>query len=127
MSVTVIPDVEGKIVTDVIGDVSGSENMILDFEGGIRLSFYHQQSCCENVVVEDVIGDFSDFIGQPITSIEERSEEGDNDYGHATWTFYEFTCPKGTVTVRWLGESNGYYSEDVDWEIIDLSGAEKGE
>ena len=126
MSVTVIPDISGKIVSRVIGAEVGSENMILDFEGGIRLSFYHQQNCCENVVVEEVIGDFSDFIGQPITSVEERSEESENDYGHATWTFYEFTCPKGTVTVRWLGESNGYYSEDVVWEIIGLSDAEKG-
>ena len=127
MSVTVIPDISGKIVTSITGAVAGSENIILDFEGGIRLSFYHEQDCCENVVVEEVIGDFSDFIGQPITSVEERSDEGDSDYGHITWTFYEFTCPKGTVTVRWIGESNGYYSEAVDWKIVDLSDAEKGE
>lgn len=25
---------------------------------------------------------------------------------------------KGYITVRWLGESNGYYSEEVDFERV---------
>jgi len=45
-----------------------------------------------------------------------------NEYEESyTWTFYRFRTRKGSVTVRWYGSSNGYYSEDVSVEVVDTT------
>jgi hypothetical protein len=80
--------------------------------------FYHEQDCCESVRVEDVCGDLGDLVGVPLNLADEVSnyvhpEERDAESG--TWTFYRFATIKGYVTIRWLGTSNGYYSESVDF------------
>lgn len=88
---------------------------------GIDFKQYHEQDCCEHVRIEEIIGDLSDLIGSPILQAEEVSSDDAPAPQHAesyTWTFYKLATIKGSVTIRWLGESNGYYSESVDFRQI---------
>lgn len=87
--------------------------MIFRFEDGSKLKFYHEQVCCVSVDIEDVIGDLSDLLESPLTMAEVTSKQNDKNGGSETWTFYKFATIKGSVTVRWHGISNGYYSERV--------------
>lgn len=91
----------------------------LESNDGRKFRFYHSQDCCESVAIEEVHGELSDLINSPILQAEESTNsEGNkpNEYSDSwLWTFYRFTTIKGSVTIRWLGESNGYYSESVDF------------
>ena len=79
----------------------------------------HHQDCCERVDLEDVCGDVEDLIGSPIVTAEERSMRGPSQYESSTWTFYELATNRGSMTLRWLGVSNGYYGEGVSFEELD--------
>jgi hypothetical protein len=109
-----IEDMVGKVFTSI-----RNEDTELVFENATeRFVFFHAQDCCEHVSIEDVCGDLEDLVGEPLLMAEEVSCETPVDFNEAehesvTWTFYKFATRKGYVDVRWLGESNGYYSESV--------------
>ena len=116
---TVFESLLGKTITKIEGAVEESEEILFTTETGDVFRMYHEQDCCEDVRVEDVGGDIRDLIGSPILLAEEATNEGKCDYGDTcTWTWYHFATIKGYVTIRWYGESNGYYSESVDYEWV---------
>jgi hypothetical protein len=68
--------------------------------------------------LSEVIGDLNDLTGTPIFVAEELSNKGigpqnDTDESY-TWTFYNLTTMKGSVTLRWYGSNNGCYSERIN-------------
>jgi hypothetical protein len=117
-----IEDMVGKVFTSI-----RNEDTELVFENATeRFVFFHSQDCCEHVSIEDVCGDLEDLIGEPLLLAEEVEgvtpvEFNEADHESVTWTFYKFATRKGYVDVRWLGESNGYYSEGVSLgrELVD--------
>lgn len=78
---------------------------------------YHEQNCCENVSIDDIIGDLDDLIKSPILKASEDTNRDDPEhkFESVTWTFYNISTIKGHVTIRWCGTSNGYYSEAVSF------------
>lgn len=123
MSHRTIKELIGKTFSNVSGSIDDSDELVFSNENE-KVIFYHAQDCCECVVIDDIVGDLSDLEGSPITSAEERVSDVPKEEAHDsdTWTFYEFATAKGSVTVKWWGSSNGYYSEGVDMRVENGAG-----
>ena len=82
---------------------------------------YHSQDCCEDVSIDDIVGNLEDILNQEILIAEEVSNKDpkpEEYHESCTWTFYKIVTNRGAVTLRWYGTSNGYYSESVDFVLL---------
>ena len=127
MKVQIIEEMIGKTLCAYITKAEYLSNYtLLEFhtKEGDSFTFYHDQDCCESVYIDDICGDLDDLLGSPILRAEARISLNETPLKETeymddsnTWTFYEFATIKGSVTVRWWGSSNGYYSESVNCRV----------
>lgn len=108
----------GETITEISGAEEGSDQVIIKTKSGKTFTLYHDQDCCEHVRLYDVVGNPQDLVGHVVNRAEEVESPKENvpDYNPSesgTWTFYHINAGLTYVTLRWLGESNGYYSESV--------------
>lgn len=99
------------------------DEIVFAREDGTQYKMFHNQDCCECVVVEDLEGELSDLEGAPILYAEESTQteapEGSEPCDDSNlWTFYRIRTIKGSIVIRWHGSSNGYYGESVDFEKL---------
>ena len=131
-NVRILDKILGKTITHIAESNEGLRFTV----DGKTYKMYHEQDCCENVELEDIVGDLQDLVGHPLLEAEEVSFNHPNeldpkqrvwdaisgakyDLGESqTWTYYKFATIKGSVTLRWYGSSNGYYGESVS--IVDV-------
>lgn len=115
-----ITELIGKVITDIKFTDKEILIEIDDFnENCVYYLFKHEQDCCEQVWLDDISGYLDDIIERPILKAEERISK-DEVYpkskrldSSVTWTFYTIATFNGYVDLRWVGTSNGYYSESI--------------
>lgn len=116
-------ELKGEIISSIEGLTVGSEEAIFTLKSGKRARLVYHRDCCASCSIEDICGDPADLTGTPILLAElvtsEEKPAGvkteELDYSN-TWSFYKLSTIKGSVTIRWYGSSNGYYSEEADFE-----------
>lgn len=109
----------GKTLSKVerFGEEDGQDKIVFTLMNGTSYELVHNQDCCESVYIESIVGNLRDLVGAPLLVADEVSTytEDGSDCESTTWTFYKLATIKGYVDIRWVGTSNGYYSERVDF------------
>jgi hypothetical protein len=115
----------GKKVSSINTD--SSEDMVLHFEDGSKLSLQLDGDCCSSsYFTEDATTDAKDLVGTTITSFDESygsggdhgpySDEGGYD-SCTSWHFLTIYTNQGHVTLDWRNDSNGYYDGTLSFKF----------
>lgn len=120
----ILKEIVGKTISRIEGLEVESQFVDIYFTDNTKLEFSHWQNCCEHVALNDfeLTTSLDKIVGGVINDAREDVSDGDgDDWVSQTWTFYNINTSKGCINMRWLGESNGYYSESVDLELVEVA------
>ena len=102
--------------------ISTHQILAIRFTDGTILYMYHIQDCCESVELdraEETLADLREMIGEKLEHASYvRRDVTECEDGDLLWSFYTLRTLKRSVTLRFIGESNGYYSTDVEAILI---------
>lgn len=118
-------EIKFKIISEiVVTKDSGDDSIVINFEDGSYIRMFHEQECCEAVWIEDIESnkDISDYKNAVVIDMYVTKRVNLNDEESSTFTFYNLNTSKGSINIRWNGESNGYYSEEVSTYLYDSYG-----
>jgi len=102
-----------------------AEEIIFGISDGSEYKMFHEQDCCESVTVKEVDNDLQKLVGATVLVAEcVKNDQQEADDGDTfTWTFYKLVTDRADYfTISWMGESNGYYSESVDFVLVEEIG-----
>ena len=115
-------DLKGQIVEEITGLIEGYDEVFIRTNDG-TYKLYHEQDCCEHVRIVKVIGNVDELIGKVILA-EEDAGANEPDWHSKyldesrTWTKYVLKTENASLEFWYLGESNGYYNENISIKKI---------
>ena len=125
-------DLKGKTIARIRVDMDevgnqGEDAIHFELTTGQEFVMFHDQQCIESVYVDEIVGDIDDILNKEILSAEESSNENETPegleapefYESYIWTFYRLNTIDSTLVIRWYGESEGYYSESVEFDEVE--------
>jgi hypothetical protein len=102
-------------VLDAVDIDREKDQILLTTRSGRQFLIYHEQKCCETVEISGQDGSFDKLIGKPIVEARDNAVDTSEEAADSqTTTTLVFRVDDHTVISRWVGDSNGYYSESVD-------------
>jgi hypothetical protein len=106
----------GEIIVEV--SEHSDDHIVFHTKSGKTFEMYHMQDCCESVEVYDISGNLQSLVGEEVTFFDEDvlsdwpSGVPEPKYLDSyTWTIYRIGTANQSIMIRWVGYSNGYYSE----------------
>lgn len=115
---TQFKDLEGQTLFEIL--VGGDEIRFITTDGKVYI-MHHHQDCCENVRVEEVIGDINDLLRSPILLADESSSRESGIIAPEGLSQEEADLYRRSL-IKILGNDNDneYSSESSTWTFYRL-------